>query len=172
MTSFTKQAHTNQNTVEISMGGLGFTTPEKTLLQTFVGSCIAICIYDPSVKIAAMAHIMLPKNNTNDPNPKPEAKFADVAIKIILGKLQVNGAKLNRLKAKMAGGANIFQNEGKSNAFNIGARNAVAIKSLLDEQKIPIVAQDVGSTSGRWVVFDVNSLEMKIKDRTKSVKVI
>ena len=170
--SFIKQAQTNQNTVEISMGGLGFTTPEKTLLQTFVGSCIAVCLYDSSVKIAAMAHIMLPKNNTNDPNPKPEAKFADVAIKIILNKLQENGAKLNRLKVKMAGGANIFQNEEKSNAFNIGARNAVAIKSLLEEQKIPIVAQDIGSTSGRWVVFDMNSLEMKIKDRAKGVTII
>jgi chemotaxis protein CheD len=170
--SFTKQVQTNQDTVEIPMGGLGFTTPEKTLLRTFVGSCIAICLYDSSVKIAAMAHIMLPKNNTSNLDPKPEAKFADVAIKIILEKLQVSGAKLNRLKAKMAGGANIFQNEVKTNVFNIGARNVDAVKSLLDEQKIPIVAQDIGSTSGRWVVFDMNTLEMKIKDRTKGVIVI
>ncbi len=55
-----------------------------------------------------MAHIMLPKNNTNDPNPKPEAKFADVAIKIMLDRLKISNAKINRLKAKMAGGANIF----------------------------------------------------------------
>ena len=170
--SFTKQTHTNQNTVEIPMGGLGFTTHEKTLLQTFVGSCIAICLYDPNAKIAAMAHIMLPKNNTNDPNPKPDAKFADVAIKVMLDKMQASGAKLSQLKAKMAGGANIFQNEGKSNVFNIGARNADAIKSLLEEKKIPIVSQDIGSTSGRWVIFDMNSLEMKIKDKTRGVAVI
>jgi chemotaxis protein CheD len=170
--SFTKQTRTNQNTVEIPMGGLGFTTPEKTLLQTFVGSCIAVCLYDSSAKVAAMAHIMLPKNNTSDPNPKPEAKFADVAIKIMLDNLKASNAKISRLKAKMAGGANIFQNEVKSNVFNIGGRNADAIKSLLDEQKIPIVAQDIGSTSGRWITFDVNSLEMQVKDRTKSVKII
>jgi len=170
--SFTKQTRSNQNTVEIPMGGLGFTTPEKTVLQTFVGSCIAVCLYDSSAKVASMAHIMLPKNNTNDPNPKPEAKFADVAIKIMLDKLQASNAKISRLKAKMAGGANIFQNEGMANVFNIGGRNADAIKSLLDEQKIPIVAQDVGSTSGRWIIFDMTSLEMKVKDRTKSVKII
>lgn len=170
--SFTKQTHANQSTIEIPMGGLDFTTPDKTLLQTFVGSCVAICLYDPSTKIAAMAHVMLPKNNTSDPNPKPEAKFADVAIKIMLDKLQENNAKLNRLKAKMAGGANIFQNEGRPNVFNIGTRNADAIKSLLEEKKIPIIAQDTGSTSGRWIVFDMNSLEMKIKDRTKGVTII
>ncbi len=65
-----------------------------------------------------------------------------------------------------------LQNEGKSNVFNIGGRNADAIKSLLDEQKIPIVAQDIGSTSGRWIIFDMDSLEMKVKDRTKGVKII
>lgn len=170
--SFTKQTRTNHNIVEIPMGGLGFTTPEKTTLQTFVGSCVAICLYDTTAQIAAMAHIMLPKNNTNDPNPKPEAKFADVAIKIMLDKLQTSGVRLNRLKAKMAGGANIFQNEGRPNVFNIGTRNAEAIKSLLDEQKIPIVAQDIGSISGRWITFDITSAEMKIKDRTKGVIVI
>ena len=170
--SFTKQIRTNQNTVEIPMGGLGFTTPEKTLLQTFVGSCIAVCIYDQSAKIAAMAHVMLPKNNTSDPNPKPEAKFADIAIKIMLDKLQASNAKINRLKAKMAGGANIFQNEGRPNVFNIGSRNADAIKSLLDKKKIPIVAQDIGSTSGRWITFDMDSLKMQIKDRSKGLTVI
>jgi chemotaxis protein CheD len=170
--SFTKQTRTNQNIVEIPMGGLGFTTPEKTVLQTFVGSCVAICLYDPTVKVAIMAHVILPKNNTSDPNPKPEAKFADVAIKIMLDKLQANGAKINQLKAKMAGGANIFQNEGKVNTFDIGEKNTDAIKSILKEKKIPIVAQDIGSKSGKWVIFDMNSLEMKIKDRTKGMTVI
>jgi chemotaxis protein CheD len=170
--SFIKQDNPVQNPVEIPMGGLGSTTSEKTLLQTFVGSCVAICLYDPTVKVAIMAHVMLPKNNTNDANPKPEAKFADVAIKIMLDKLQANGAKINQLKAKMAGGANIFQNEGKANTFDIGTKNTDAIKSILKEKKIPIVAQDIGSKSGKWVIFDIDSEEMKIKDRTKSVIVI
>jgi len=98
--SFTKQTTVN-NVVEIAMGGLGITSTEKNILQTFVGSCVAICIYDPQAKIASMAHVMLPKNNSSDPAPKPEGKFADVALEIMLERLVANGAKLNRLKAKM-----------------------------------------------------------------------
>lgn len=96
--SFTKQAQVN-NVVEIAMGGLGITSPEKNILQTFVGSCVAICIYDPQAKIAGMAHVMLPKNNTSNPAPKPEGKFADVALKTLLEQLVANGAKLKDRKS-------------------------------------------------------------------------
>lgn len=169
--SFTKQAQIN-NIVEIAMGGLGFTTPEKNILQTFVGSCVAICIYDPDAKTAGMAHVMLPKNNTSNPTPKPEGKFVDVALKILLERLVTNGAKMNRLKAKMAGGANVFQNENRQTIFNIGLRNVDTIRSTLAEKKIPIVSEDVGSTKGRWIIFNVNSSEMKVRERTKGVKII
>jgi chemotaxis protein CheD len=169
--SFTKQAQTN-NIIEIAMGGLGFTTPEKNILQTFVGSCVAICIFDPETKIAGMAHVMLPKNNTSEPNPKPEGKFADIALKTLIERLVTNGAKLSRLKAKMAGGANIFQNENKKTVFNIGMRNAETIRTTLAEKKISLVSEDIGSTGGRWVIYDANSSEMKVKERTKGVKII
>jgi chemotaxis protein CheD len=154
------------------MGGLNITTPEKKTLQTFVGSCVAICIYDAVAKVAGMAHVMLPKNNTPDPAPKPEGKFADVALKILLEQLVASGADAGRLRAKMAGGANVFRNEGKQNTFNIGMRNIDAIRDILKEKKIPIISEDVGSNNGRWVTFDASSSEMTIKERTKGVIVI
>lgn len=169
--SFTKQAQ-NTATIDIPMGGLGLTVQDKTVLQTFVGSCVAICIYDPVAKIAGMAHVMLPKNNTSDPTPKPEGKFADVAINVLLDRLAAGGAKQNRLKAKMAGGASVFQNEGRKNTFNIGLRNVDTIKTALAEKNIPLLAEDVGANSGRWVIFDINSNVMTIKDRAKGVTII
>jgi chemotaxis protein CheD len=169
--SFTK--HEQESAIiEIPMGGLGITTSEKKTLKTFVGSCVAVCVYDTVTKVAGMAHVMLPKNNTSNPIPKPEGKFADVALKILLERLVANGADTNRLKAKMAGGANVFRNEGKQNTFNIGGRNIEAIRSILKEKKIPIISEDVGSNNGRWVAFDASSGEMTIKERTKGVTVI
>ena len=166
--SFTKQAQ-NSIILDIPMGGLGITDKGKTTLQTFVGSCVAICLYDPMAKIAGMAHVMLPKNNTADQTPKPEGKFVDVAIKVLLERLVANGAKQSRLKAKMAGGASVFQSEGNKNVFNIGVRNVDAIRAILTEKKIPILSEDVGEKGGRWVIFDVGSGTMTIKDRAKGV---
>ncbi|MBM3904754.1 MAG: chemotaxis protein CheD [Thaumarchaeota archaeon] len=141
-------------------------------LQTFVGSCVAICLYDNVAKVAGMAHVMLPKNNTTEQVPKPEGKFVDVAIKVLLDKLTANGAMRTRLKAKMAGGASVFQTEGNKNVFNIGTRNVDAIRAILGENKIPIVSEDVGEKGGRWVIFDVVSQVMTIKDRAKGVTTI
>lgn len=169
--SFTKQTHT-ANIVEIPMGGLSLTTEGKPILQTFVGSCVAICLYDSVAKVAGMAHVMLPKNNTLNPKPEPEGKFADTAMQTLLEKLITKGANTSRLKAKMAGGANVFQNEGKSNMFNIGMRNVEMIKAILAEKKIPLLSEDVGSKHGRWVIFDLDSTQMKIKDREKGLIVI
>lgn len=164
--TFAKQEQST-GTLDIPMGGLGLTTKDKSTLQTFVGSCVAVCIYDPVEKIAGMAHVMLPKNNTGEEIPKPEGKFVDVAIKVLLEKLTASGAKQTRLKAKMAGGASVFQNEGSKNLFNIGERNIDAIKSILGEKKIPIISEDVGAKTGRWVSFDVNSGAMTVKDKAK-----
>lgn len=169
--SFTKPAQTH-GALDIPMGGLGITTPEKLVLQTFVGSCVAICIYDSVAKVAGMAHVMLPKNNTADETPKPEGKFVDVAIKVLLDRLTASGAKQSRLKAKMAGGASVFQTEGNKNVFNIGLRNVDAIRAILGEKKIPIISEDVGEKGGRWVIFDVESQVMTIKERTKGITTI
>ena len=169
--SFTKQAQ-NSNSIEIAMGGIGFTSPERNVLQTFVGSCIAICIYDTQAKVAGMAHVMLPRNNTSDSRPRPEGKFADIAIPDMIDKLVAKGAKKNRLRAKMAGGANVFQNENKKSVFNIGIRNADAIKEILQENKIPLISEDVGSTAGRFVTFNVESSELTIKERTRGIRTI
>ncbi|WP_100183011.1 chemotaxis protein CheD [Candidatus Nitrosotenuis aquarius] len=169
--SFTKQAQ-NSGTLDIPMGGLGLSSHEKKTLQTFVGSCVAICLYDSVAKVAGMAHVMLPKNNTTDQVPKPEGKFVDVAIKVLLDKLTANGAMRTRLKAKMAGGASVFQTEGNKNVFNIGTRNVDAIRAILGENKIPIVSEDVGEKGGRWVIFDVASQIMTIKDKAKGVTTI
>ncbi len=115
---------------------------------------------------------MLQKNNTTEPTPKPEGKFVDVAIKVLLDKLISSGAKQTRLKAKMAGGASVFQTEGNKNVFNIGMRNVDAIREILTEKKIPILAEDVGEKGGRWVIFDLASQVMTIKDRAKGIATI
>jgi len=163
--SLSKQ--TNTNVAEIPMGGLVITSEGKTVLQTFVGSCVAVCIYDSVAKIAGMAHVMLPKNNTQNPKPEPEGKFADVAFNTLLERMVARGANIGRLKAKLAGGANIFHNEGKATTFNIGLRNVEMLKTMLAEKKIPLVSEDVGSKHGRWVLFDLDSSEMRIRDRER-----
>lgn len=154
---------------DIVMGGLAISDDNIKELKTFVGSCVAICLYDPESKIAGMAHVMLPKNNSNKAitNPDEIGKFADSAIKTILDRLVSKGCDIRRIKAKMAGGATIFTHESKDTLFNVGPKNIKEIKSILLEKNIQLVAEDTGASFGRWVRFNTQTNEMTITSSMK-----
>ena len=57
------------------------------------------------------------------------------------------------LKAKIAGGAQMFQ-FGSSDTIRIGPRNVEAVKKELKRLSIPIIAEDTGGSSGRTIEFN------------------
>jgi len=148
----------------IPMAGLE-TGSGNTILRTFVGSCVAICIYDEAKKIGGMAHVMLPKNNTGKSTrgTKQEGKFADEAIDIIIEKLNNISSDL-KLQAKIVGGAKIFSHESETGSLNIGNKNIIGIRLILQEKKIPLVSQLVGAKNGRWVTFHCGAQRVVVKE--------
>ncbi|MDE2590193.1 MAG: chemotaxis protein CheD [Patescibacteria group bacterium] len=154
------------------MGGLEIIHGEMMELKTFVGSCVAICLFDVNSKIAAMAHVVLPKK-TGDKQDfiKDEiGKFADVAFDVMMRNMTQMGADPKKIQAKMAGGATIFSHESESGLFNIGPRNIAAIKQILKENHIPLISEDTGENFGRWVKFDLRSAKMTITSNRKKIE--
>jgi chemotaxis protein CheD len=152
------------NEITIPMAGLAIGQNNQTL-KTFVGSCVAICIYDESHKVAGMVHIMLPKNIThkNTKGTKLEGKFADDGIDILLKKLKAIHPCL-KLKAKMVGGAKIFNHENDLNTLNIGGKNIDGIRAILKEKNIPLISELIGEKKGRWVTFFCNDQSVLVKN--------
>ncbi len=66
--------------------------------------------------------------------------------------LERKGADKDSLIAKIVGGANMFRGS-KSFVNNIGPTNAMAIKTILDYERITIAGEDVGGEQGRSVKF-------------------
>ena len=158
LTEITKEITVPMAGLEIAKG--------NTILRTFVGSCVALCIYDEEKKIGGMAHIMLPKNNTGNTtkDTSQKGKFADEAIDTIVEKLKNISPNL-KLQAKIAGGAKIFSHESDVGTLNIGNKNIVQTRLILQEKKIPLVSQSVGAQNGRWVTFYCDSQRVVVKDR-------
>ena len=118
-----------------------------------LGSCVGIVIFDPVLQIGAMAHVMLPDSQNGKNSEFNRAKFADTAVVDIVNMVVKEGAIKNRLKAKIAGGAQMFQLSLQSETMRIGPRNVEAVKQTLSSLKIPIVSEDVGGHSGRTIEF-------------------
>lgn len=139
-------------TIKVGMADLKVCVSPDAVTTLGLGSCVGIAIRDPVTKIGGLAHVMLPdstqiKNNSNIP------KFADTGIKELVRQMVAKGAKQSRMVAKIAGGAQMFAFQNKSEMVRIGERNVEATKKKLAEMKIPILVEDTGNSYGRTVVF-------------------
>ncbi len=121
------------------------------LITYALGSCIGICLYDPAVKLAALIHIMLPINM--EAGRKNTMKYADTGIKETIRQLEARGARKNRLVAKIAGGAKMFEVSGSTGLGNIGQRNIESVHMNLRREGIHIVSENVGGTVARTLSF-------------------
>lgn len=137
--------------IKVGMADLKICKSPDVLTTIGLGSCIGIAIYDPTTKISGLAHIMLPdstqiRNNTNI------AKFADTGIQKLYEDMLKAGARRDKLVAKIAGGAKMFElSNASAQSVNIGEKNALASKQKLKELGIPLLAEDTGLNFGRTV---------------------
>jgi chemotaxis protein CheD len=68
------------------------------------------------------------------------------------------------MRAKMAGGAQMFSMPGKDSAiFAVGARNTEATLKMLASEGVRLVAQDTGGSKGRSVEFDTETMKFTVK---------
>lgn len=134
----------------VGMADLNTTRAPGILTTLGLGSCVGIALYDAHNKIAGLAHIMLP-DSTQIQNNSNTAKFADTAISKLINDMLLLGAKKGLLKAKIAGGAQMFAFESTNNSMRIGERNIEAVIKNLRLHNIPLLGQDTGSTYGRTV---------------------
>lgn len=136
------------------------------ILVTYaLGSCVGICLYDNISKTAGLAHIMLPSQLAY-PTDTNIMKFADTAIPYLIERLNLLSIPLYRLNAKIAGGAQIYTGSHGAHTsdfiWQIGRRNVDAVCSVLNKNKIPILAKDVLKNYGRTVYFNPEKCSMTV----------
>lgn len=149
--------------IHVGMADLVVSKHPATLVTLGLGSCIGLVIYDQISKTAGMVHIMLPDSHAAKNNPKP-GKFADTAVPLLLDELIKLGINKSQLRAKMAGGAQMFSMPGKDSAiFAVGSRNVEATLKMLAFEGIRLVASDTGGSKGRSVEFSTETMKFIVK---------
>lgn len=152
----------NTNMIIVGMADLNVTKHPGALTTLGLGSCVGITLYDPVVKVAGLAHIMLPsskaiKNNSN------VAKFADSAMVKLVNEMIRLGASRSRLVAKIAGGAQMFAFNSTDKALRIGDQNVEATVKILNVLNIPILAQHTGDNYGRTIEIYTDDGRLVVK---------
>jgi chemotaxis protein CheD len=136
-----------------------------------LGSCVAIALYDPTARVGALAHILLPDESMSRDRSNP-AKFPATILPIMLEEMSGLGASRRRVGAKIAGGASMFANLIAKNSINVGERNVAAVRAALAAVKVPLVGEDVGSDHGRSVYLFIDDGRVEVRSLRKGSHVL
>ena len=158
--------------IEVGISDLNVAKNGDVLITRALGSCVGICLYDAIAKVAGLSHVMLPDSKPFAPQGTQKYKFADTAIEILMHKMEENGAMHVRMRAKIAGGAQMFAFANATDIMRVGVRNAEAVKRVLRELDIRLLAEDTGGNYGRTVQIDLDTGAYKVKTIDKGEKEI
>jgi chemotaxis protein CheD len=127
----------------------GWTIQNKQPIATLLGSCVAVCLFDETLKIGGMNHFLLPSKASSSGDDTDIILNGDYSMEVLVNGLLNKGARKNRLVAKAFGGGTIVS----SIRMAIGERNAEFAKEWLAREKIPLLASDFNGPWSRKIVF-------------------
>ena len=145
----------------VRMGELAVSSASGHVLVSLgLGSCIGLALVDRRMRIAGLAHVVLPQSQGHGhDNPR---KFADLAVPEMLSELEALGAGNVRLEAVLVGGASMLAVS--SAGLEVGQRNEAAVRELLERHRIPVVAAATGGSKGRTIRVDVESSAVTVRE--------
>src|SRR5262249_526475 len=79
-----------------------YASAEASQITTIVGSCVAVCVWDPVTHSGGMNHFMLP-HDVGEKCGSP--RYANYAITSLIQKVVGYGAAFANIQAKLFGGA-------------------------------------------------------------------
>jgi chemotaxis protein CheD len=127
----------------------GWAIESERPISTLLGSCVAVCLYDPKLKIGGMNHFLLPSRTSADNSDIDIILNGDYSMEVLVNGLLNMGAQKTRLIAKAFGGGTIIS----SINMDIGGRNSAFAHEWLEREGIPLVASDFNGPWSRKVVF-------------------
>lgn len=133
-----------------------FVSREPHLVNTILGSCVAVCLYDTFLQFGGINHYMLPFWNGQG---LASPKYGNIAIQKLTEKMLYLGSTQRNLVAKIFGGANVIETTNAQ--FMIGERNISVAMDMLKDMQISIISQSTGGSFGRKIQFLTSTGEVK-----------
>jgi chemotaxis protein CheD len=155
--------------VIVGISDLKVSNKEGDCLVTYaLGSCIAVAVYDPQVKVGGLLHYMLPDSKLDSAKAREHpGMFADTGIPLLFKSCYKFGAEKRRMMIKIAGGARIMDD---TNYFRIGQKNLTALRKIFWKNNVLIDAEDIGESFNRTVRLEISTGRFLVKGVGGAVK--
>lgn len=145
--------------IHIHVGGL-FASREPVVIHTVLGSCVAVCLYDPVEGIGGMNHILLPGRASSKHLDSP-GRYGIDAMEQLIESVMALGGRRHQMVAKIFGGAHIIPSISMENG--VGRKNTEFVLEFLRMEGIKVVSQDLGGHLSRKICFHTDTGDVFLK---------
>jgi chemotaxis protein CheD len=154
--------------VVVGIGELAVSDRTDDVIVTYaLGSCVAVCLFDPWVRVAALLHFLLPEASINPRRALEQpATFGDTGIPLLLEAAWRQGLRKERASVRLVGGAEVTNLSGAST----GRRNVLAARTVLWRHGLFVDSQDVGGVAARTVHLAVGDGRVRIFNGRDQIK--
>jgi len=127
-----------------------------TRIRTVLGSCVAITMWHPELRIGGMCHYMLPKRPRSATGAPLDGRYAEEAMKLFLRELRASGTNAADYQVKLFGGGQMFAaRAGSGHMTSVSERNVIYGRAAIADGGFRLSAQDLGGFGHRNICLDL-----------------
>jgi len=142
-----------QKEITLHVGGV-HASADPAVVKTLLGSCVAVVMFDPHVRVAGMNHFLLPDGGTGGDAELP-TRFGVHAMDRLIGEMLKLGADPRRFVVKVFGGASVLALGGR--VARVAKANIDFTRTFLAREGYHISAKSVGGTHPRHIQLFTDS---------------
>jgi chemotaxis protein CheD len=143
---------------------------EKTRIRTLLGSCVAVALWHPNLRIGGMAHYMLPQRPRRATDHALDGRYAEEVMLMFQRELQQTRTRPADYRVKLFGGGRMFAHVHKAKRHvDVSDRNVEIGRQLMAQHGFKIHAEDLGGDGHRNVVFDLWSGDVWLKKTARTL---
>ncbi len=150
----------NSDDLKIIHPGEFYFSNSNIYIQTLLGSCIAITLWHPKLKIGGMCHFVFPGKSKDY---SLDGRYSQDAIEMFAISVKKYGTELSQYQAKIFGGSNMLSHQTLIEDETVGNKNTVEAIRLLTQYNISLMIAHVGETGHRCIRFDIESGDVWVK---------
>jgi chemotaxis protein CheD len=158
--------------IVVGIGEFAVSNDTSSVIVTHaLGSCVAVCLWDPDARVAGLIHVLLPDSRINAERAQVQpAAFADTGIPMLFRTAYDYGVQKKRVQVRLIGGADITGIGG--GAGSVGKRNILAARALLWKNGVMVQREAVGGTEARTVAMEVGDGRIQVTSGRETIQVL
>ncbi len=134
-----------------------------TRIRTLLGSCVAISVWHPQLRIGGLCHYMLPSRGPHHgAHHDLDGKYGDEAMLLFLREMRGAGTRPQEYEAKLFGGGRMFAAH-TAVAADVSRKNVQRGRELVRQHGLTLRAEHLGGEGHRNLWFELWSGDVYLK---------